>query len=106
MFPGIILETFSVSSSKMSYLKTEAVGPYFNTLNIEHVKKNSSPFTIHYCKTTNKQVEKQLGIKIKFWSETDSSVQVHNIKTYLMDHATGMLLVEKTLSSLEINEKP
>lgn len=104
IFPGIIPETFLTSSSKISYLIPEAVGPYFNTLNIEQVKKRSSPFTIHYNKTTNKQVEKQLGIKIKFCSETDSAVKVHNIKTYLMGHATGALLVEKILSSLELHE--
>ena len=83
-----------MSSSKISYLIPEAVGPYSNTLNIEQVKKRSSPVTIHYNKTTNKQVKKQLGIKIKFWSETDSAVKVHNIKTYLMGHATSALLFE------------
>ena len=40
MFPGIILETFSMSPSKISYLISEAVGPYFDTLNIEDVKKS------------------------------------------------------------------
>ena len=60
MFPGIILETFSMSSDKISYLISEAVGPYFNTINIEDVKKSSSPLTICYKKTTNKQLKKRL----------------------------------------------
>ena len=71
----MILETFSMSSSKISYLVCEAVGPYFDTLNTEDVKKSSSPFTIHYNETTNKQVKKELDIKIRFWSETDSAVK-------------------------------
>ena len=106
LFPGIIPETFSMSSSKISYLVSEAVGPYFNTLNTEDMKKSRLPFTIHYDKTTNKQVKKKLYIKIRFWSETDSAVKVHHLKTYLMGHATGVLLAEKILSSLEDNEVP
>ena len=66
MFPRMILETFSVSSSKTSYLISEAVDPYFNTLNIEGVKKSSSSFTIHHEETTNKQVKNSLILKVSF----------------------------------------
>ena len=90
MFPGIIPETFSMSSNKSSCLKSEAVGLYFN--NTEDLKKSSSSFTICYNKATNKQMKKWLGIKIEFWSETDSAVKVYRLKTRLMGHATGVLL--------------
>ena len=40
----VILQNFS----KISYLIPEAVGPSFNTLNIEDVKQSSSVFIIHY----------------------------------------------------------
>ena len=90
MFPGIIPETFSMSSNKSSCLKSEAVGLYFN--NTEDLKKSSSSFTICYNKATNKQMKKWLGIKIEFWSETDSAVKVYRLKTCLMGHATGVLL--------------
>ena len=73
MFPGIIPEPFSLSSSKISHLISEAVGPYFKTPNIEDLKKSSPWFTIHFDKTTNKQMRKQLGNKIKFSSEADSA---------------------------------
>ena len=92
MFPGIILETYSISSIKISYLISEAVGPYFNTINIKDVKKSSSPFTICYNETTNKQVKKQLGIELKFSSETDSAVRRESFKNVLTGHATGVLL--------------
>ena len=64
MSPGIIQETFSVSSNKI-YLISEAIGPFFNTIIIEELKKSSSLFTIFYNKTTNKQMKERLGIKIK-----------------------------------------
>ena len=44
MFPQIILETFSVSSNEISYFISEAVDPYFNTINIEDVKKSRCNF--------------------------------------------------------------
>ena len=104
MFPEIIPKTFSMSLSKVSYLISEAVGPYFNTLNTENVRKSSSLFTIYYDETPNKQVKKQHDIKIRFWLETGSAIKVHTSKIYLMGHATGVLLAEKLLSSLKDNE--
>ena len=92
MFLEIILETFSMSSSKISCLISEAVGPYFNTIYTEDVQKSSSPFTICYKETTKKQVKERLGIKIRFLSETDSAFKVHHLKICLMAHATGVLL--------------
>ena len=64
MSPGIIQETFSISSNKI-YLISEAIGPFFNTKIIEELKKSISLFSIFYNKTTNKQMKERLGIKIK-----------------------------------------
>ena len=44
MFPQIILETFSMSSNEISYFISEAVDPYFNTKNIDDVKKSRFNF--------------------------------------------------------------
>ena len=76
VFPGLIPEITQCD------LISQAVGPYFNILNIEDVKKNNSLFTIYYTETTNKKVKKQLDIKIRFWSETDSTVKVHHLKIF------------------------
>ena len=81
-----------MSSNKISYLISEAVGPFFNAINIEDMKKSSSLFTICYKETTNKQIKKRLGIKLRFWSETDLAFKVHHLKTCLTGHATGLLL--------------
>ena len=40
----------SVSYSKISWLISEALGPYFSNLNIEDGKKSSPLFPIHYNK--------------------------------------------------------
>lgn len=63
---------------------SEAVGLYFNIINNEDVKKNSSPFTVSYSEwRSNKKQQtkkwKRPGIKIKFRSETDSAFKVHDL---------------------------
>ena len=53
-----------MSSSKVSYLVSEASGPYFKHVLANDVKTSETPFTLQYDETTNAQVNKQLDIKI------------------------------------------
>ena len=48
MFPGKIPENFTMSSSKVSYLVSEATGPYFKQLVADDVKNSASAFTMAY----------------------------------------------------------
>ena len=103
MFPGKIPENFTMSSSKVSYLVSEATGPYFKQLVADDVKNSASPFTLQYDETTNAQVNKQLDIKIRYWSSAQSQVFVHHLQTYLMGHAKGLQVAEKIISALQDN---
>ena len=103
MFPGKIPDNFTMSSSKVSYLVSEATGPYFKQVVANDVKTSRSPFTLQYDETTNAQINKQLDIKIRYWSSAQSQVSVHHLQTYLMGHATGRQLAEKILSSVQDN---
>ncbi|PFX25307.1 hypothetical protein AWC38_SpisGene10081 [Stylophora pistillata] len=100
MFPGKIPNNFTMSSSKVSYLISEVTGPYFKKIVTDDVKKNSgSPFTLQYDETTNALVNKQLDIKIRYWSSAQSKIVVQHLQTYLMGHATGLHLAEKIIST-------
>lgn len=68
MFPGKISDDFSMSSSKVSYMVSEGTGPYLKKIVIDDVLNSQSMFTLHYDETTNAQIQKQLDIKIRFWS--------------------------------------
>ena len=103
MFPGKIPDNFTMSSSKVSYLVSEATGPYFKQVVADDVKNSGSPFTLQYDETTNAQVNKQLDIKIRYWSSAQSQVVVHHLQTYLMGHATGRQLAEKIISAVQDN---
>ena len=99
MFPGKIPNNFTMSSSKVSYLVSEATGPYFKKIVADDVKNSGSPFTLQYDETTNTRVNKQLVIKIRYWSSAQSKCVVHHLQTYLMGHATGLHLAEKIIST-------
>ena len=92
-----------MSSSKVSYLVSEATGPYFKQVVADDVKNSGSPFTLQYDETTNAQVNKQLDIKIRYWSSAQSQVVVHHLQTYLMGNATGRQLAEKIISAVQDN---
>ena len=65
MFPGAIPDTFTMSSSKVSYLISEATGPFFHSLVVSDVKASKLPYSLQYDETTNKQVQKQLDISVR-----------------------------------------
>ena len=60
----------------------------------DDVKNSGSPFTLQYDEMTNAQVNKQLDIKIPYWSSAQSQIVVHHLQTYLMGQATGRHLAE------------
>ena len=70
-----------MSSSKISYLVSEASGPYFKQVLANEVKTLETPFTLQYDETTNAQVNKQPDIKIRYWSLAQSQVVVHHLQT-------------------------
>ena len=103
MFPGKIPDDFSMSSSKVSYMVSEATGPHFKKIVVDDVLNSQSMYTIHYDETTNAQIQKQLDIKIRFWSVAQGKVQVHHLQSYLMGHATGAQLSQKLISAIHDN---
>jgi hypothetical protein len=103
MFPGRIPDNFSLSSSKVSYLISDATGPHFHELLLRDVKESDLPYTIQYDETTNAQTQKQLDIAIRFWSAKRECVMVHHLQTFLMGHATGKQLSEKILEAIHGN---
>ena len=69
----------------------------------DDVKNSGSPFTLQHDETTNAQVNKQLDIKIRYWSSAQSQIVVHHLQTYLIGHATGRHHAEKIVSAVHDN---
>ena len=66
------------------------------------MKTSETPFTLQYDEITNAQVNKQLDIKIWYWSLAQSQVAVHHLQTYFKGHTTGQQIADK-ISSIQDN---
>lgn len=82
MFPGAIPSNFSLARNKLSYLITEALGPYFYNQVIEDVK--DSFYSIEYDETTNAENQKELQLMIRYWSESKEKINVKPLKLCLL----------------------
>ena len=60
-------------------------------------------YTVHYDETTNAQTQKQIDIKVRFWSPARGKVVVHHLQSYLIGHATGTQLARKQISVVHDN---
>lgn len=72
MAPRKITDNFTVSSSKVTHLVSEATRPHFKKIVADDVNSSTSPFTLQYDEASNSQVNKQLNIKIRYWSSVQS----------------------------------
>lgn len=92
---------FTMSSSKVSYLISEATGPYFHDRMISEIQQSNGYFTVMYDETTNEQNNKQLEIYVRYWSEDKNEAVSHHLRTYLMGHATSDDLMKKIIGAIE-----
>ena len=66
MFPSDpISKNFMLSSSKVSYIISYGLGPYFHNLLVEDIKRVSF-YTLEVDETTIKQIKKHFNIHIRF----------------------------------------
>lgn len=72
MFPHAVPEDFSLGRTKLSYLVTDALGPYFYNLLI-HKAKNTH-YALLYDETTNHSNQKELQFAIRFWSDAEKEI--------------------------------
>lgn len=98
MFPQNFPKPFSLSSTKLSYLITEALGPYFKDIMIKDVQK--SFYSILFDETTNSENEKELQICIRYWSEKEKEITVKHLETFVLGLATGEILSGHILKAL------
>lgn len=98
MFPALVPKDFSLSPKKLSYLVTEALGPYFKDSMLQEAKKTY--FSIQYDETTNNKGKKELQINIRYWSDVHNEVVIHHLETIFIGKASADVLATSILSAL------
>ncbi|KAJ8049982.1 hypothetical protein HOLleu_02975 [Holothuria leucospilota] len=86
MFPdSAIAKHYAMRSSKLSYILTHALGPYFLRQLVKEIE--GKYFTIHFDETVTAQMKKQMDVLVRFFSSRTSTVQVRFLKSVLFGHA-------------------
>ena len=64
---GTLPTDFSLSPTKLSYIISEALGPYCRNMFVQDLRENY--FSLQYDETTNNKDLKELQICVRFYSE-------------------------------------
>ena len=68
MFPCPYARDFTLSRSKASYVISDGLGPYFQELLCQTLRKEGNPYTLQFDETTTIQNQKQMDLLVRFWS--------------------------------------
>lgn len=101
MFPsdGAVPEKFSLNPTKVRYLMTDALGPYFKNQFLREMK--TSYFTLMFDETTNHAGCKELQTSVRFWCNDKNEVVSHHLETFYMGHATAENLKNNIITALD-----
>jgi hypothetical protein len=99
MFPDSKLaEKFSIQHSKMSYIISHGLGPYFHDRLIEDIK-NCQRFVLCFDEQTNNQNKKQLDLLLRYWSSKKGLVVTRYYRTISLGHAQATVVAGGILDS-------
>ena len=101
MFPCPYINDFSLGRSKVSYVISDGLGPYFQELLCKTIRKEGNPFTLQFDETVTVQNQKQLDLLIRFWSEEKGEVVTRFLKALFFGHAKGDIVADSIVSTVE-----
>ncbi|CAF4716423.1 unnamed protein product, partial [Rotaria sp. Silwood2] len=93
-----IAQKFSIQHSKMSYVISHGIGPYFRDLLIKGIK-NCERFVLCFDEQTNNQNKKQLDLYFRYWSSQKGLVVTRYYRTILLGHAQANVVVDGILGA-------
>lgn len=99
MFSDAIPKGFSMSRSKLTYLITDALGPYFREELIKDI--GNECYSIIYDETTNSEGNKELQVLIRYYSTSKCMVITQHLQTMFIGKATADILSVKIVGAVE-----
>lgn len=87
------LQNFSLGRTKITYLITEALAPYFK--NEKRKEIGNSYFTLLYDETTNAAGRKELHTAVRYWCESTNCVVTQHLETFFIGKARSDDLLKK-----------
>lgn len=99
MFPGCVPHGFTLGRTKVNYVLTEALFPYFKEE--LYTDMEDTFYTLCYDETTNASGHKELQTTVRYWSDKQNKVVNHHLQTFFIGKATGNTLYEKVKNAID-----
>ena len=101
-FPDLVIaKQVSIGPTKMSYMFSYGLGPYFRQMIIRDIIEGHSYYTLHFDETLSAQTKKLMDLLVRYWSERDNAVKVKCLTSMMFGHATADLVVKEMLQTFE-----
>ena len=100
MFPGTLADQFTMSKSKVSYLISDGLGPYFRKELAKKIKESKCPFTVQFDETGNAQDKKQCDVLVRFWNEERGEIATFFLKSLMFGHAKSDTVSQAIIDTL------
>ena len=100
MIPCDASRLFTLSRTKVSYLVSDGLGPFFRKQLCENVSK-STAFVLQFDETGTVQSKKQCDILLRYWSVERGEVVVQFLKALFFKHALGSDVAKQILETLQ-----
>lgn len=96
---SLTAKDFSMSRTKVSYVITHALGPYFLQQTLKDL--DGAYYMLHFDETTTSQVKKQMDVLVRFFSSSTGSVQVRFLHALMFGHAFAEKVTQDLLNLLQ-----
>jgi len=100
MFPGAISKDFSLGRTKVAYILSDGLGPYFREDLAKNINENKVYYTIQFDETGNSQGRKQCDILVRFWNAKVGAVSTQYVKSVMFGHAKGKDLATALMDTI------
>ena len=88
-------------ATKMAYILSYGLGPYFRQVIIKDIIDGHSYFTLHFNETVLTQTKKHMDLLVCYWSEREHILKVKYLISIMFGHATASRVAEEMLQTLE-----
>ncbi|KAJ8672130.1 hypothetical protein QAD02_003389 [Eretmocerus hayati] len=106
MFPTSVPESFSLSPSKVSYVLTEALGPYFQKEFVSDLLEPNIKIVPQFDETSNSKKKKEFQVRVSYWSKSQNKIVNRHLVTYFISKGDASTIFEYLLKSLSENSIP
>ena len=92
----------TMSRTKVSYMISHGLGPYFQQQTVEGIQRiPNTYYTLHFDETTNAQIQTQMDILVKYYSEVHGEVKVSFLKVVMLGHAFTKTVADEIWRTLQ-----